>query len=201
MIPAVSIVLIWTFPFLKTVCNRQPYCCRQVPDIDKGAEDIHVLPNGLAFITSGFDAQSRGDILLFDFKKPSHGAHALDIVGDLDRSTFSPLGISIWKDCNTPKTGKQWLKNALLGVRQHAEALNGQMKRDTNMRLRRGCGKNKKQHHHHCHPVSSALAAARTATQESAFTATVDATVEATVDATATVDAAKIFETTLCLLI
>ncbi|KAI0228701.1 Serum paraoxonase/arylesterase 1 [Lamellibrachia satsuma] len=94
----------WTFSFHKTECNHQPYCCRQVPGIDKGSEDIQVLPNGLAFITSGFDAQSRGEILLFDFKKPRHGAHALDIVGDLDRSTFSPLGISIWKDCNSSKT-------------------------------------------------------------------------------------------------
>ena len=51
-----------------------------------------------------FDAQSRGDILLFDFKKPTHGAHALDIVGDLDRSTFSPKGISIWRDYNFSKT-------------------------------------------------------------------------------------------------
>ncbi|KAI0225362.1 Serum paraoxonase/arylesterase 1 [Lamellibrachia satsuma] len=91
----------WTFPFHKTVCNHQPYCCRQVPGIDKGSEDIQVLPNGLAFITSGFRAPSRGDILLFDFKKPRHGAHALDIVGDLDRSTFSPLGLSIWRDCNS----------------------------------------------------------------------------------------------------
>ena len=59
--------------------------------------------------------------------------------------------------------------------RQATEALKGQMKRDTSMRRRRGCGENKTQHYQQCHPVSSALAAARTATQESAFTATVDA--------------------------
>ncbi|KAI0232256.1 Serum paraoxonase/arylesterase 1, partial [Lamellibrachia satsuma] len=75
--------------------------CRLVPGIDTGSEDIQVLPNGLAFITSGFEAQSRGEIFMFDFKKPRRGAHALDIVGDLDRSTFSPLGISIWRDCNS----------------------------------------------------------------------------------------------------
>ena len=45
---------------------------------------------------------------------------------------------------------KQWPKTALLGVRQHTEALKGQMKRNTSMQLRRGCGKNKKQHYHHC---------------------------------------------------
>ncbi|KAI0228699.1 Serum paraoxonase/arylesterase 1 [Lamellibrachia satsuma] len=90
-----------TFSFHKTVCNHQPGLCRLVPGVDKGALDIQMLPNGLAFITSGFDGESRGDILLFDFKKPRHGAHALDIVGDLDRSTFTPNGISIWRGYNS----------------------------------------------------------------------------------------------------
>ncbi|KAI0238050.1 Serum paraoxonase/arylesterase 1 [Lamellibrachia satsuma] len=88
----------WTFPGHKTVCNHQPGLCWHVPGVDKGSEDIQMLPNGLAFITSGLDHQNRGNILLFDFKKPRRGAHALDIVGDLDRSTFSPLGLSIWRD-------------------------------------------------------------------------------------------------------
>ncbi|KAI0226972.1 Serum paraoxonase/arylesterase 1 [Lamellibrachia satsuma] len=92
---------LWAFPFHKTVCNHQQGRCSLVPGIDKGSEDIQVLPNGLAFITSGAEAQSRGDILLFHFKKPRHGAHALDIVGDLDRSTFSPYGLSIWRNCNS----------------------------------------------------------------------------------------------------
>ncbi|KAI0220637.1 Serum paraoxonase/arylesterase 1 [Lamellibrachia satsuma] len=69
--------------------------------VDKGSADIQVLPNGLAFITSGYEARNRGNIFLFDFKKPRHGVHALDIVGDLDRSKFSPLGISIWRDFNS----------------------------------------------------------------------------------------------------
>ncbi|KAI0238048.1 hypothetical protein LSAT2_011330, partial [Lamellibrachia satsuma] len=50
---------------------------------------------------NGYDAHSWGDILLFDFKKTRRGARALDIVGDLDRSTFSPLGLSIWRDYNS----------------------------------------------------------------------------------------------------
>ena len=65
------------------------------------------------------------------------------------------------------------------------------------MRLRGGCGENKKQHYHHCHPVSSALAAARTATQESAFTATVDATKILQVENGA--HQHRLFETTRCL--
>ncbi|KAI0218190.1 Serum paraoxonase/arylesterase 1 [Lamellibrachia satsuma] len=91
----------WTIPVHKTACNRQPGWCRLVPGVDKGSDDIQVLPNGLAFITSGMDAKDRGDILLFDFKKPRRGAPALDIVGDLDRSTFSPIGLSIWRDYNS----------------------------------------------------------------------------------------------------
>ena len=94
---------------------------------------------------------------------------------------------------------EQWPKTALLGVRQHAEALKGQMNRNTIMRLRRGCGENKKQHYHHCNPVSSALAAARTATQESAFTATVDAAKIRQVDNGA--HQHRLLETTLCLLL
>ncbi|KAK2181928.1 hypothetical protein NP493_376g03003 [Ridgeia piscesae] len=39
-----------------------------------------------------------GNIFLFDFKKQRHGTHALDIVGNLDRDTFSPHGLSIWED-------------------------------------------------------------------------------------------------------
>ena len=98
-----------------------------------------------------------------------------------------------------PKAEKQWPKTALLGVRQHAEPLKGQMKRNTSIRLRRGCGENKKLHYHHCQPVSFALAAARTATQESAFTATVDAAKIRQVDNGA--HQHRLFETVLCLLL
>ncbi|KAI0212648.1 Serum paraoxonase/arylesterase 1 [Lamellibrachia satsuma] len=87
----------WTFSGHKTVCKR----CRLVPGVDKGSEDIEVLPNGLAFITSGMESQNPGKIFLFDFKKPRRGVRALDIIGDFDRSTFSPLGLNIWRDnCN-----------------------------------------------------------------------------------------------------
>ena len=71
--------------------------------------------------------------------------------------------------------------------------------KNTSMRLRRGCGENKKQHYHQCHPVSSALAAARTATQESAFTATVNAAKIQQVDNGA--HQHRLLETTLCLLL
>ncbi|KAI0210243.1 Serum paraoxonase/arylesterase 1 [Lamellibrachia satsuma] len=91
----------WTFAHHKTARNHQPGQCRLVPGVDHGATDIRVLPNGLAFIISGFDAEVPGNILLFDFKKPTLGVHALDIVGDLDRPTFSPHGLSIWNDCNS----------------------------------------------------------------------------------------------------
>ena len=98
---------------------------------------------------------------------------------------------------SAPKTGKQWPKTTLLGVRQHTEALKGQMKRDTSMRQRRGCSENKTQHYHQCHPVLPVLAAARTATQESAFTATVDAAKILQIDNGA--HQHRLFVTTLCL--
>ena len=97
------------------------------------------------------------------------------------------------------QAGKQWPKTALFGVRQHAEALKGQMERNTSMRLRRGCGESKKQYYHQCHTVSSALDAARTATQESAITATVDVAKIRQVDNGA--HQHRLFETTLCLLL
>ncbi|KAI0235316.1 hypothetical protein LSAT2_014192 [Lamellibrachia satsuma] len=95
-----STVSKWTFPRHKTACNHQPGRCMLVPGVDNGYKDIKVLPNGLAFITSGFDAEIPGNILLFDFKEPRNGAHALYIVGDPDRSTFTPLGLGIWRYYN-----------------------------------------------------------------------------------------------------
>ena len=69
------------------------------------AEQYHIFVNNfLDFVVGqGLDAQGQGNILLFDFKKPRQGAYALDIVGDLDRSTFSPLGLSIWRHYNSSK--------------------------------------------------------------------------------------------------
>ncbi|KAK2181929.1 hypothetical protein NP493_376g03018 [Ridgeia piscesae] len=90
----------WTYPLQTTGCNHQPGRCTLVSGIDVGSEDIQVLPNGLAFITSGLDPTTPGKIFLFDFKKPRSGVVALDIVGDFDRDTFSPHGLNIWVDTN-----------------------------------------------------------------------------------------------------
>ena len=57
-----------------------------------------------AIIGQGLDPMAPGNIFLFDFKKQRHGAHALDIVGNLDRDTFSPHGLSIWEDTRHSKT-------------------------------------------------------------------------------------------------
>ena len=46
----------------------------------------------------GSEPTARGNIFMFDFKKHSRGVHALDILGDLDRTTFSPMGLNIWRD-------------------------------------------------------------------------------------------------------
>ncbi|KAI0236502.1 hypothetical protein LSAT2_012947 [Lamellibrachia satsuma] len=75
---------------------------------------------------------------------------------DMKACDFSPKG---WEAVAEDRT--MWRQATRRGIES-------KMKRE-------GCGENKKQYFHQCHPVSSALAAARTATQESAFTATVDA--------------------------
>ncbi|KAK2183713.1 hypothetical protein NP493_299g03068 [Ridgeia piscesae] len=91
---------VWTYPLLLSARNHQPGRCTLVPGIDHGSEDIQVLPNGLAFISSGLGAQVHGGIFLFDFWKPKRGVRALELTGDIDKSTFSPHGISIWTDTN-----------------------------------------------------------------------------------------------------
>ncbi|XP_033101818.1 serum paraoxonase/arylesterase 1-like isoform X1 [Anneissia japonica] len=99
----------------KTVYNHKPGPCKVVPGIVNGSEDIAVLPNGLAFISSGIDifklspdADPRiqyfqGRIFQFDFNKPEEAAKVLPIEGDFDGKTLRPHGIDIWQDKQTGK--------------------------------------------------------------------------------------------------
>lgn len=122
--------LVWSLGLHKNIYNHQPGPCELVSGIVQGSEDIQVLPNGLAFITSGFegnaafskpnDKRRRGSVFLFDFKKPNEGAHELDIIGDFDRSTFTPLGLSIWTDKNN-KLIYIFVVNHLLNNKQAVE--------------------------------------------------------------------------------
>ncbi|XP_028927166.1 serum paraoxonase/lactonase 3-like [Ornithorhynchus anatinus] len=80
--------------------------CRLIQGIETGAEDIDILPNGLAFISTGlrypgmqsFAPASPGAILLLDLSQAHPQPRALDIRGALDRDAFNPHGISALVD-------------------------------------------------------------------------------------------------------
>ncbi|XP_072046787.1 serum paraoxonase/arylesterase 2-like [Amphiura filiformis] len=72
--------------------------------IFNGSEDLVTLTNGVALITSGvqiplmgIEEGVKGRIFTFDFKSPADGATEVTIKGDLDRDTFSPLGITAYE--------------------------------------------------------------------------------------------------------
>ncbi|XP_071941540.1 serum paraoxonase/arylesterase 2-like [Antedon mediterranea] len=100
----------------KTIHNHKPGPCRVVPGIVNGSEDIYVLPNGLAFISSGISMehytegndprirQFEGGIYRFDFNKPDEEAKLIPIEGDvLKNNGLRPHGLDVWQDGKTEK--------------------------------------------------------------------------------------------------
>ncbi|KAG8139005.1 putative Paraoxonase 2 isoform 1 protein [Naja naja] len=82
--------------------------CDLIPGIDNGAEDIDVLPNGLAFISSGlkypglktFEPHKGGQILLIDLLAETPRPVELKIEGGFDLDSFNPHGISFYMEKN-----------------------------------------------------------------------------------------------------
>ncbi|XP_038598095.1 serum paraoxonase/arylesterase 2-like isoform X2 [Tachyglossus aculeatus] len=80
--------------------------CRLIPGIETGAEDIEILPNGLAFLSTGirypgiksFAPDSPGAILFLDLNQEDPQPRTLDIRGALDKDSFNPHGISAFVD-------------------------------------------------------------------------------------------------------
>uniref|UniRef100_A0A5F9DIH2 Paraoxonase n=1 Tax=Oryctolagus cuniculus TaxID=9986 RepID=A0A5F9DIH2_RABIT len=81
--------------------------CNLVKGIDNGSEDLEILPNGLAFISSGlkypgimsFDPDKSGKILLMDLNEEDPVVLELGITGStFDLSSFNPHGISTFTD-------------------------------------------------------------------------------------------------------
>nr|AXE43017.1 long-acting recombinant human paraoxonase 1 [synthetic construct] len=81
--------------------------CNLVKGIETGSEDIEILPNGLAFISSGvkypgiksFNPNSPGKILLMDLNEEDPTVLELGITGSkFDVSSFNPAGISTFTD-------------------------------------------------------------------------------------------------------
>ncbi|XP_072268998.1 serum paraoxonase/arylesterase 2-like [Pyxicephalus adspersus] len=80
--------------------------CHLVKGIEYGSEDIHVLPNGLAFISSGlkypmlksFAPDRPGEILLVDLNNDVLHPKPLQFSKDFDVFSFNPYGLSVYID-------------------------------------------------------------------------------------------------------
>ena len=57
----------------------------------------------LFLFLTGHRSKTPSNIYLFDFRKPRRGVRALSIKGDLDRATFTPHGLNIWRNTNRSK--------------------------------------------------------------------------------------------------
>ncbi|KAM5124997.1 serum paraoxonase/arylesterase 2-like, partial [Mantella aurantiaca] len=82
--------------------------CQLLNGIEYGSEDIEILPNGLAFISSGLKypgmfsfAPSRpGEIFLVDLNEENIRPSSLRISRGFDIASFSPHGLSVYIDEN-----------------------------------------------------------------------------------------------------
>ncbi|KAM5302955.1 serum paraoxonase/arylesterase 1 isoform 1-T1 [Glossophaga mutica] len=81
--------------------------CNLVKGIEAGSEDLEILPNGLALISSGlkypgiksFEQNKPGKILLMDLNEADPTVVELNITGSaFDLSSFNPHGISTFTD-------------------------------------------------------------------------------------------------------
>ncbi|XP_064362161.1 serum paraoxonase/arylesterase 2 [Dromaius novaehollandiae] len=80
--------------------------CWLIKGIERGSEDIEILPNGLAFISSGlkypgmqsFAPDKPGEIFLMDLNEENPRAVELRISRGFDLASFSPHGISTYVD-------------------------------------------------------------------------------------------------------
>ncbi|XP_054846986.1 serum paraoxonase/arylesterase 2-like [Eublepharis macularius] len=78
--------------------------CHLIKGIETGSEDIDILPNGLAFISSGlkypgvqsFAPDKRGEILLIDLNDQNPRPVELRISRGFDLASFNPHGISTY---------------------------------------------------------------------------------------------------------
>ncbi|XP_076979587.1 serum paraoxonase/arylesterase 1 [Tamandua tetradactyla] len=83
--------------------------CNLIKGIETGSEDLEILPNGLAFFSSGlkypgiksFEPDKPGKILLMDLNKKDQTVLELKMTGStLDLSSFNPHGISTFTDAD-----------------------------------------------------------------------------------------------------
>ncbi|XP_053182606.1 serum paraoxonase/arylesterase 2-like [Scomber japonicus] len=79
--------------------------CHYLDNIEYGAEDITVLKDGLAFLSTGLKypgmpsfSDEPGKLYVMDLLHPIPTPVELQIKGDLDLSSFNPHGISVYTD-------------------------------------------------------------------------------------------------------
>ncbi|XP_068426182.1 serum paraoxonase/arylesterase 2-like [Clinocottus analis] len=79
--------------------------CHYIKNIEYGAEDITVLRDGLAFLSTGLKfpglpsfSDEPGKMYVMDLLHPKPTAVELQIKGELDLSSFNPHGISAYVD-------------------------------------------------------------------------------------------------------
>lgn len=79
--------------------------CHYIKNIEFGAEDITILKDGMAFISTGLKypgmpsfSDEPGKIYAMDLLHPKPSPVELQIKGDLDLSSFNPHGISVFVD-------------------------------------------------------------------------------------------------------
>lgn len=117
-----SVAVHYIFQFLVTAGvfsslhhSHYPGHCKKIEGIQPGSEGMHMLSNGLTFITSGVRVQDvsrpgfedfyrsnniKGRVYIFDLKKSDAGVRELQIAStkQFDVNNFHPHGISVWED-------------------------------------------------------------------------------------------------------
>ncbi|KAK2502333.1 hypothetical protein MC885_018252 [Smutsia gigantea] len=84
----------------------EPQHCHLIEGLENGSEDIDILPNGLAFISTGlkypsmpnFAPDEPGQIFLMDLNEQNPRIQALNISDGFDKESFNPHGISTFTD-------------------------------------------------------------------------------------------------------
>ncbi|XP_048238590.1 serum paraoxonase/arylesterase 1-like [Haliotis rufescens] len=108
--------------YSKHIFNHYPGPCHQVQGMGIGSEDMHLMDNGIVFISSGFrmkansaafdkfysENKGKGTIYLFDMNDPKKNVQEMNLTStkEFDKDRFQPHGISVWED---KKAGKLYL--------------------------------------------------------------------------------------------
>ncbi|XP_034030942.1 serum paraoxonase/arylesterase 2-like [Thalassophryne amazonica] len=88
----------------REIGNKHLPNCFLLKHLDHGSEDITIMPDGLAFISSGLKypglqaTELPGKIFIFDLQNPQMKPVELRMPRNFDLDTFNPHGISVYTD-------------------------------------------------------------------------------------------------------